>query len=330
MAKHLALNDGTLDTYLKIMEAVRTLVRASRGWNVSSEGDPMDVDAMTKSRGKGKKGIGKGGDKGKSSNDESKDATDNQSNKECLYCKSKGYFARHCKKIINDEKAEAGQLRDNLKRKGTGVKQRVAALETDSSKCQAESVSSVLVSSLLLTPAQLAAAYAQMARQVASTAPAPAAQCEAILQDGWPDTDSDFVVCIIAEIDEQQTEDVWILYDTGSSSNSLSSWVPGGFDTGNDNGEPRCEAATKNAVTLGGAREVPMDISDTNFSFRFRVANVTKPIVSAEGLFQAGCTTVISKTGGCYVITPSGQAIALHRQQRTFWLKGRIGTGGEL
>ena len=52
-----------------------------------------------------------------------------------------------------------------------------------------------------------------------------------------------------------------------------------------------------NAVTLGSAREVLVAISDTNFSFRFRVSNVTKPIVSAEGLFQAGCTTVISKTG---------------------------------
>ena len=59
----------------------------------------------------------------------------------------------------------------------------------------------------------------------------------------------------------------------------------------------------------------------------FRLANVTEPIVSAEGLFQAGCTTVISKTG---VITPSGQAITLHRRQRTFWLKGRIGTCGEV
>ena len=33
---------------------------------------------------------------------------------------------------------------------------------------------------------------------------------------------------------------------------------------------------------------------------------------------------------GCYVITPNGQATTLHLRQRTFWLKGRIGTGGEL
>ena len=39
---------------------------------------------------------------------------------------------------------------------------------------------------------------------------------------------------------------------------------------------------------------------------------------------------MISKTGGCYVITLSGQAITLHRRQRTFWLKGRIGNSGEV
>ena len=68
-----------------------------------------------------------------------------------------------------------------------------------------------------------------------------------------------------------------------------------------------------NAVNLGGVREVLAEISDTNFSFWFRVVNVTKPIVSAEGLFQAGCSTVIFKTGGCHVVTPSGQTITLHR-----------------
>ena len=61
--------------------------------------------------------------------------------------------------------------------------------------------------------------------------------------------------------------------------------------TSNDNGGPRCVAATGNTV---------------------RVANVTKPIVSVEGPFPAGCTTVISKTGGCHVVTPSGQTITLH------------------
>ena len=47
VAQHLALNDGTLDTYPKIMDAVRSLVKASRGWNVSADGNLTDVDAMT-------------------------------------------------------------------------------------------------------------------------------------------------------------------------------------------------------------------------------------------------------------------------------------------
>ena len=64
VAQHLALNDGTLDTYPKIMDAVRSFVRASRGWNASAGGDSMDVDAMVK----GKKVKGKGNEKGKSSN----------------------------------------------------------------------------------------------------------------------------------------------------------------------------------------------------------------------------------------------------------------------
>ena len=48
VAQHLALNEATLDTYPKIMDALRSFVRASRGWNVSADGDPMDVGAMAK------------------------------------------------------------------------------------------------------------------------------------------------------------------------------------------------------------------------------------------------------------------------------------------
>ena len=44
VAQHFALNDGTFDTYPKIMDAVRSFVRASRGWKVSADGDSMDVD----------------------------------------------------------------------------------------------------------------------------------------------------------------------------------------------------------------------------------------------------------------------------------------------
>ena len=39
VAQHLALNDGTPDTNPKIINEVRSFVRASRGWNVSANGD---------------------------------------------------------------------------------------------------------------------------------------------------------------------------------------------------------------------------------------------------------------------------------------------------
>ena len=98
-----------------------------------------------------------------------------QSDRECFHCATKGRIAGQCKKRINDEKTKAGQHRDNLRGNSTSVKQRVAALETSTSKVQVENASSGTVSSLLLTPAQLAATYAQIAGQVAATA--PAVQC---------------------------------------------------------------------------------------------------------------------------------------------------------
>ena len=131
VAQHLALNDATLDTYP--MDAVRSLVRASRSWNLTADGDPMDVDAMIKGEGKGKAGKGKGHEKGKNAKHESKDATDSRSDREGVHCKTEGHVARHCKKRINDEKAKAGQQQhDNSKSNNTSVKQRVAALERSS------------------------------------------------------------------------------------------------------------------------------------------------------------------------------------------------------
>ena len=105
VAQQMALNDGTLDTYPKIMDAVRSFARACRGCNLSAVGDPKDVDASTKGKGKGKKGKGEDNEKERSSKSENKDATYNQSDTECFHCKTKGHIARHCKKRINDENA---------------------------------------------------------------------------------------------------------------------------------------------------------------------------------------------------------------------------------
>ena len=40
--------------------------------------------------------------------------------------------------------------------------------------------------------------------------------CEAVFEDTWPDTDSDVGICMICEVNEQENDDVWILFDTGS------------------------------------------------------------------------------------------------------------------
>ena len=85
---------------------------------------------------------------------------------------------------------------------------------------------------------------------------------------------------MMSEIDERRIDDVWILYDTGSAMTvCLHRFPKKELGTNDDNGGPRCEAA-------------------------FRVASVAKPIVSAEGLFQAGWSIVIPKIGWCFVITP--------------------------
>ena len=68
-----ALNDGTLDAYPKILEAVRSFVKASRGWKVSADGDPVDVDAMTKGK--------RNESEGKSPKNDNKEESDNQSDK---------------------------------------------------------------------------------------------------------------------------------------------------------------------------------------------------------------------------------------------------------
>ena len=55
-----------------------------------------------------------------------------------------------------------------------------------------------------------------------------------MLQDEWPDTDSDLGVCMLAEVDEQSTDDVWILYGTGSAVTVCSHGFQGELGTRND------------------------------------------------------------------------------------------------
>ena len=82
---------------------------------------PLDVPAVTQGKGKGKKGNGKVNERGKCTNNENKDATDNNSEREGFYCKTQGHIARHCNKRINGEKSQAGQHRDISKGNSASV-----------------------------------------------------------------------------------------------------------------------------------------------------------------------------------------------------------------
>ena len=71
-----------------------------------------------------------------------------------------------------------------------------------------------------------------------------------MLQETWTDTDSDSGVGMIAEVNEQTTDEVWTWYDTGSAVTVRPDGCQEELGTRSDDGGPRCEAATGNAVTL--------------------------------------------------------------------------------
>ena len=55
----------------------------------------------------------------------------------------------------------------------------------------------------------------------------------------------------------------------------------------------------------------------------------SRPIVSAEGFVDAGCTTIISKET-CGIWMPEGSWVPLYLRQRTFWLRGRLQESGQV
>ena len=92
VAQHLALSDSTLDTYEKIVESVRSFLRASRGWGVLPEGDAMECDAVQKGRGRmGKDKSKANGVKGRDS--KGKGARDERDDRDCFYCGGRGHIA---------------------------------------------------------------------------------------------------------------------------------------------------------------------------------------------------------------------------------------------
>ena len=266
VAQHLALSGGTLDTYPKIMEAVRTLVRANRGWNVSSEGDATDDDAKTKSKGKGKKGKGKVHEKGNVWRTRATTQRTTSRTKSVSTVGPKDTWQGTARGESTMGKPRPVNIVTTWKARST----------THSNVCKKGKTS---CSNSIRTTGTLW-------RHIA---------CRVVRYRQWLWSVHD------CEIDEQPTADVWILYDTGSAVTACPHGFQDEHGNRNDNGGLRCVAVTWNTVTLGGAREVPVEISDTNFSFHFRVASVTKPIVSAEGLFHSGCTTPSRQAGASSV-----------------------------
>ena len=102
VSQQLALNDATLDTYQKTVKSVRSFISASRPWQTTDTGDPMEVHAISYRKGTCKDNDmpGKGKEKDKSGKGKGSDDVTRRS-----YCEGKGHIARNCRKRISDEKA---------------------------------------------------------------------------------------------------------------------------------------------------------------------------------------------------------------------------------
>ena len=172
--------------------------------------------------------------KGRSSKSQHKDATDNQSDRDSCYCENKGNIARHHKKRINDEKGKAGQHRNNSKSNSSSVTQRVAALATSTPKVQVQSASSIPVLSLLDSPAHLAATYFTDGKTSGGNS---TSDTVGTLQDEWQ-IPTAILECMMVEVDEQPTDDVWILHDTRSAATVCPCGIQQELGARNDRGGP--------------------------------------------------------------------------------------------
>ena len=210
--------------------------------------------------------------------------------KVCFCCKNNGHSARN---FVRRE-SQAGQQHRHSKGNVGSVKQRGTAVESSARKAQVQAerarASSLLLSSLLPTPAQFVATCTPLTRPVA-LAEAPVMQCEAIYQFTW----SDIVRAFVGWYDHrgEGTNDrrrVDSARHRPSGDRVLRLTRRQARKEGATLVIQRCDAATGTAVTLKENRGVR--------------------------------STVISKTGGCYVVTISQERVihARHRQTVLFFI----------
>ena len=93
------------------------------------------------------------------------------------------------------------------------------------------------------TPVQFAATCAQMAKQTAVAAAVQPVTCAVIAYETWPDIDIDLGICVICEVGEQMSDDVWIFSDTRSAVTVCPCEFQEDMYTKDDVTGPKCEAA---------------------------------------------------------------------------------------
>ena len=99
---------------------------------------------------------------------------------------------------------------------------------------------------------------------------------------------------MIAEVNEQTTDDVWILYDTGSAVTVCPHGFEEALGTRNDTGGPRCDAATRSAVTLGGRQGGAR--GDRGYKLQLSVQSGER-----HQTYRVGCRTLPSKMYNCEI-----------------------------
>ena len=126
-SRHVGLNALRLQGYDALRIEWKAMHQVYRQWNMADGNDttPMEVDALTKGKGKGKEnGKEKGKEKGKAeSEDKPKEGTSDKSSMKCFFCKEKGHARKDCPKFsawLAEKKTVGHEQSANASRKTHG------------------------------------------------------------------------------------------------------------------------------------------------------------------------------------------------------------------